>query len=174
MYVKRQLDLPVRRRRACMAALALCWCVGLVVGVRAGIQAGGASLSLMRAAAESCVSIVGLLVATLFPFLFAAAAVFFSKPWLVLPVLFCKGVSFGACAYGVCAAFGDAGWLVRLLLLFSDSCMIPILFWFCLRHMGGRIQTVKRDLAVAAMAACLVGSVDYCFVSPFLATLIEI
>lgn len=174
MHVKRQPDLPHWWRRACMVFLALFWCVGLLIGVRVGTQAGDTLFSLMRTAAGSRVSIVGLLVVTVLPFLFSAAAVFFSKPWLMLPVLFFKGLSFGACAYGVCGAFGDAGWLIRLLLLFSDGFMIPVLFWFCLRHMGGQRWAVKKDLAVCATAALIVGSLDYCFISPFLAMLIEI
>ena len=174
MHMKWQPDLPLNRRRACMALLALFWCAGLLTGVHSGTKAGDFFFSLMRMASQSPASIVSLLAVTFLPFLFTAAAVFFSKPWLMLPILFCKGVSFGVCAYGICAAYGDAGWLARLFLLFSDGCTIPLLFWFCLQHLDGGKRAVGRNLAVCAAAVVLVGIADNCFISPFLAALTEI
>lgn len=175
MHMQFRSDLPTRWRGACKLGLALSVLFGCVLGTCVGNGAGLDVLSLMRASAESRVSIVGLLVVFALPFLLAAFAVLFSKPWLAAALCAWKAFCFCFCAVGICRAFEGSGWLVRLLLLFSGGCMLPVLIWFCLRQMGGAPRRhILYDLAVCAAFAVLIGCLDHCYVSPFLAMLIEI
>lgn len=164
---------PLWWRRACIVLLALFWCVGLFFGIYTACSFNDAFVPLMRAAVQCRVSIVGLLLILFLPFLFAAFAVYFSQPWLLLVIGFVKAFSFGFCCFAAQSCFGSAGWLVRLLLLFSDSCMLPVLCWFCVRHISGDLMAIRKDLILALALAIVVGSIDYYWVSPFLAALID-
>lgn len=160
------------KQRLHMLLFAFLWFAGLLLGLRAAHLPGSAYTSLMLAAFESRVSIVGLAAVLLLPFLFSAFAVFISQPWLLLPIAFGKAVAFGCCVGGISVAFGSAGWLARWLLMFSDCCMLPVLCWFWLRCLSGGKMPAK-DLAVCVTAAVVIGSLDYGIVSPFLAKLID-
>ena len=148
------------RRRVCCLLLALFWCVGLVLGVRAAFIVDNVFVSLMRLAVSSPVSIVGLLGSCLLPFLFTALAVFLSQDWLILPVCFLKSFTYGLCAKTIALTFGDSGWLIQLLFLFSDTCMLSVLFWFWIRHLAGNKATVVRDTAICIVVFIILGTLD--------------
>lgn len=173
MGVHFQWKLPGWWRRACVLYLAFSWCAGLLSGVFLASSAGSTSFPMMRAAVESRVSIVSLLVAGFLPFLFSAFAVSISQPMLLLPICFFKAFTFAFCAALVTAAFGSAGTLLRLLLLFSDSCTLPVLCWFCLRHIRGDELPVVKDLAISTVCIMGIAIVDYWLISPFWVKIIE-
>lgn len=154
--------------------LSLSWLAGLIAGIFCAVHADEPYFALMRMAAGSRVSIVGLVASVLLPFLIAAFAVYISTPQLLYPLCFAKALlfSFGAC--GVYIAFGSAGWLAQFLLQFSDCLLLPVFCWFCIRHISGKGQALAKELAMCAAAVGLIGSIDYCVVSPFLAMLIDI
>lgn len=174
------MDKPFRKlmsfasRRAAFLLLACTWMTGLMFGAFFSARAGDTYLLLMRTAASSRVSVTGLAASAYLPFLFAAFAVSVNKPKLLYPICFCKAFLSCAAFCGAALAFGSAGWLVRSLLSFTDLCLLPVFCWFMIRHIGGDVETLKKDLALCTGAAVLVGSLDYCVVSPFLAMLIEI
>lgn len=172
MYISKGSEFPLWWRRGCRALLALAFCIGLILGIFSAGIAGETFFSMMRGAAYSTVSIPGLLSMILLPFLFTAFAVYFSHPWLLLLIGFGKAFSFGLCSCGVMWAFGSAGWLIRMLLIFSDGMILPVLMWLWLRHISGRKPSFSRDLAVCAAFALFIGGFDYCVVSPFLVTLL--
>lgn len=128
---------------------------------------------MMRGAASGSVSIAGLLGITTLPFLISAFAVSFSMAWLIFPVCFCKAFAFSFVSLGVLQAFGSAGWLVRLLLLFSDCAGMPLLYGFWLRHLPGGRPVGVWETAFLLAACVLLGSVDYRIISPFLAGLLS-
>ena len=74
--------------------------------------------------------------------------------------------SFCLCAIGYC--FGSAGWLIRFLLLFSDSCILPCLIWLWLRCFSRKCIAFKKDLTACIGITVLVGFIDYFVISPFL------
>ena len=161
----------IRRKRKLF--LASVWICGLYFGSFAASQ-DSALVSLMRTAAQTRVSIVSLLPVLLLPFLISAFAVSISKPWLIIPVCFVKAFSFGFQVGGIAAAFGNAGWLARILLLFSASCSVPVLYWFWLRHFSGRCRSaVWRDFGICAGIILLIGILDSGFISPYLASIIH-
>lgn len=174
MHVRFRHSMPAWWCGVCTPLLALFWGAGLLLGVGLACQAGDSIFSLMRIAASRRVSIVGLFSSILLPFLLSAAAVYLHGASLLLPVSFLKAFSFGFCAVTVMKAFGSAGWLVCRLLLFSDCCLMPVLFWFWLRHIRGGRRSVKMDMRLCAILIAAVGSIDYFLISPFLMSIIDI
>ena len=152
----------------------LSWCAGLLFGTLFAAAAGLEYFALMRPIRNSRVSIVCLIAAQLLPFLSAAYAAHISKSWIVIAVCACKVFSFAFCGYLVWSCFGSAGWLIRLLFLFTDICMVPVLCWFSLRRISGRSISAKKDLFVCVGLAVLITSFDYTVISPFLAQVIDI
>lgn len=160
-------------RRDHVLLLAFSWILGFVFGMLYAHAAGDIVSALMRTAVCSRVSIVGLLASVFFPLIISAIAAYFSVPAVFISVAFLRAFSYGFCLWGVSAAYGSAGWLIRLLLLFSDSCTAVSLLWFCVRHLSGDRNSLKKDFVVCTVMASFVCCVDYFFVSPFLAALMS-
>ena len=154
--------------------LAFVWSSGLVSGIFFFKKVSSVFLSLMRGAFLESVSIVGLLTSLYLPFLIAAFFAFIMQPQLMLILCFCKAFIFSCCGYAAISAFGTAGWLVRILLQFSDCCIIPFFFWFCLRNVSGSCVRMKRDVLFCSLVTLSVVAFDFCVISPFLVKLIDI
>lgn len=167
------LNLPHFSRKNIMVFLALFWFLGLLSGAAFSAAASDSLVPLMRTAVNSRVSINGLLTAILLPFLLSAFAVMIHEPWLLLPVAFGKAFLVSFVGTGVLNAYGSAGWLIRWLLMFSDCCSLPVLFWYWIRQTTGRNRHFFPVTALVLLAAVLISSFDYCVVSPFLATVIS-
>lgn len=165
-------NLSAWRCKKSMIQLACAYLFGLISGVLISMSASDALCSAMRAAVYGRVSIPGLLSAILLPFLFSALAVYISSSWLLIPIAFGKAFLFAFLGTGILGAFGSAGWLVRLLLMFSDIASMPLLWWYWRKSLCGSGH-FTRNAVVAAGFVLLIGSVDYCVISPFLANLIE-
>jgi hypothetical protein len=151
----------------------LVWLAGLICGGIIATQASEPYLLLMRRAAQVPVSITGLLAAVFLPFLLIAISVYISKPWLIYWIVFFKACTFMIVGFSVASVYGSAGWLIRLLLQFTDGIMLPMLCWFACRHLNGGKDGLWRDTVICAVAVVCLGCIDYCNVSPFLALLIE-
>jgi hypothetical protein len=145
------------------------WLSGLILGTIFSAIAGNHYFLLMRMAPQSHVSIVGLAVTVLLPFLLSAFAVYKDRPWMLHLICSTKVFTFAFCGFGITAAYGGAGWLVRLLLQFSDICTVPILCWFALRHLTGKRIGWKRDIGICLGLAVAVCCLDLWYISPFLA-----
>ncbi len=156
-----------------VAILAFFWIVGLLCGVSFASVAKDFDFPQMRSLAYSRVSIAGLAAVLVFPLTISAVAVYLNVPVFLFPICFLKAFSFGYCLYSISVAFGDAGWLVRVLLLFSDSCMMVPLLWFWCRHQGRKRKSIKRDLTVCTSFAALIGVTDYYLISPYLVELMN-
>lgn len=151
--------------------LAFCWIAGLVCGCILSLQTEVIHFSLMREVASCSVSIVGLF-AVLLPFLISAIAVYFSQVWLIFPISFLKAFSFAYVAASVSQAFGSSGWLIRLLLLFTDICTAPILFLLWLGCLNGFLNIRSAKWLFFAVICIAICGFDYFVISPFLYRLI--
>lgn len=152
--------------------LGLYWLLGLLLGIFFTARADDTYLLLMRQAACCRVSITGLAAAVGLPFLFctfAASAGVWLIPWICL----IKAFLFSSCAAALTASFGSAGWLVRLLLQFSDGLCLPLLLWFSARVYLQKGQDVLRDLRNCLIFTAATVWIDYRVISPFLVSLIE-
>lgn len=159
-------------RQSCRSTiLALFWISGLIAGAAAYFFAGHFLSSLMHGILSGSVSIVSLLCVTVLPFLFSAFAVYICEPRLLYPICFGKAFLFSVVSMAVWISFGSAGWLVRWLLMFSDLVSLPLLYLFWLRHISGQRSFSGLEILLVASACMLIGSVDYCCISPFVAML---
>lgn len=158
------------KRPACR--LCTVWLIGLLLGTLFSVNLDDTFSSLMRPSISEGLSIFRQLAMVCLPFLFAAYAVSINKPGLLLLLCFVKAFCFAFCGMLIYYAFGSAGWLVRYLLQFTDVLSVPILFWYCLRHID-RQNNAKRDLMICALLAASIACIDYFAVSPFLAELID-
>jgi hypothetical protein len=151
--------------------LASCWCLGLLLGIMAAASAGEDLASKMRSAASQTVSIVPFLAYV--PFLLSAIVIHFRQPWLILLCCMMKAFLFGYCAFAVTLGFGQSGWLVRFLFLFSDVASIPIMYLYWLRCLKENCAKRYWFSCCCLAAIFVVGLIDYCWIAPFLAGLIS-
>ena len=144
------------------------WFLGLLTGMIAAADLDDLFLPLMRPVG---VSIFRQIAAILLPFLFAAIAAYLDKPYLLHMICFFKVITFGFCSMLIYRAYGSAGWLIRLLLQFSDILSLPLLCWYCLRQFE-RPRPYK-DLIYCSFLAGIFVCIDHFAVLPFLAELID-
>lgn len=151
--------------------LALAFAAGLAAGVVLCTSANAVSYSWMRSAADSPVSIVKLLGVILLPFLFSAAAVYLDRSWFLIPIAFCKALSFSYVACAISRAYGGAGWLMQPLLMFADAAFLPVLVFFWIGYGFGGRKMSCRTVFLFFCIAVAVGYFDHCLISPILVVL---
>lgn len=159
--------LVANSRRSCKLMLTFLWAVGFLCGCYCAACADNLA-SLMRACCDADVSIVGLFFVPFFPFLISAVAVYCSAPLIICLTGLCKAFLLGFCVCAVYFCFSGGGWLVCLLLLFTDIVTVPALFLFQFRAVCGTWKRTCRDgiLALAWFAA--VTAVDRIWIVPLL------
>ena len=166
-------------------AISLSWCkagklylafsflAGFVIGfVCAGILVPNCLL-LMRRVASAPVSIVGLLLVWLLPFLITALAVYIFPAWCILLIAFVKAFCFGFTLHLIYAAFPGAGWLVWFFVLSRDTIGTLLLYIIWMRNIPLKADTIRRDLLISTCIMTLVSLLDFCLVSPFWVILIN-
>ena len=154
--------------------LALSWLLGLGLGGLAFRYAGEPMLSLMPLAVNSQLSIVSLFLSTSLPFLLCAFSAHFIHPRLVMLVCFVKATLYGFAICGVDAAFGDSGWLIRLLLLFTASLACVLLYSYANRLVSAVLPVSLRRFAFCQLALGLLIYLDFSYVSPLLRQLLSL
>lgn len=164
-------DFSAQKRREGRWLLAFGWALGLICGYCLFLHTDDPVLSLMRTAVKCRVSISGLVNVTLIPFLISAMAVSLSRPRLLALVAWGKAFSFAFVSLCTLRAFGGGGWLAWPLVMFSDICVMPVLWLYWLRHISGGRGFSLRELVPYLLAAGLIGVADHLFISPFLAGL---
>ena len=159
------------RCHSCKMVLAFLWVVGFVCGCSCADCADNL-VPLMLACCNAGVSIVGLFLVPFLPFLITAAAVYCSAPLFVYLTGLCKSFLLGFCICAVYSGFSGGGWLVCLLLLFTDILTAPVLLWFQLRAIPGPEKNIRKCgiLAVAWFAA--VSAADHIWIAPLLRKII--
>lgn len=173
MYKRFRKIVPIITRNADVLTLAFVLLFGYLIGTFLAAETPFSFYALMRSAANSPVSIVGSLVSAFLPFLLAFAAVHYGKPVLLYFILFCKAVVFSHCSMICHLAFGSGGWLVRLLLQFSDILLLPVLCHFVILRLRQPRTLRRSDIFIYSGAAALVAIINFCFISPYLAMLID-
>lgn len=149
------------------------WILGLVCGVWFAFSAGESYFSLMRSAPTARTSIISLWGILFLPFMISAFAVLMDTPVLFFSVSFAKSFFLAFTSVGALLAFPTGGWLVRLLLMFSQICISPVLLLFMLQCLSGNKQSLPGTCAAAGGYAILVASIDHCYIAPFLSELMK-
>lgn len=160
-------------RKGRTMVLALAWLLGLVAGYELYLSMDSDISSLMRGVSHDSVSIVGLLLSVLLPFLCSAFAVFISLPGLLIPIGFGKACLLSFVSFGILLSYGSAGWLFRLLLMFSDIFTAPLLYWYMHRHLQPDSRFSMPESIAVLSVSILIGSIDSVYILPFLAGMIN-
>ena len=147
--------------------------LGIVFGICLSGMVHNSLHSSVYTAGRADISFWGLCVVLLMPLLASLVPFYFNIPILVLPIAFFKAFIFGFCSCCIAFAYGDAGWLVRSLLLFSDSTMLIVLCWYWLTHLDGNRFRLKQDTFLCLCVALVIGITDYMYISPFAALLLQ-
>ena len=142
---------------------------GTVVGILLAGTAGEQYSSLIYAAASSRPSVIGVLICVFFPYFLIASMVSHLKPWVIFLLVGFRFALISSCWWGIQKSFQHGAWLVQLLLLFPDICLMPLLLWFTVRFLDGR----RVYGSAVRFIIILVVYIYYSLISPYLATLIE-
>lgn len=150
--------------------LAFLWTFSLIAGF--WFCSGDPHISsLMRLAPDAQVSIVGLCCVLFLPVLISAASLYWGRPAVIYLICSVKAFISGYGIYAVLGSFGSSGWLLHILVLFSDTCINLVLLWLWFRNILIQKSRLLGDSLIGLSAAGLIGIADYLLVSPFLATL---
>ena len=155
-------------------ALACAFLAGLIGGLLLSASAGITPDHAALAATNGRITAIGLLSVIGLPLCFSAFAVYISRSRLVIPIAFCKAFLFSYTGSSILVAFGSAGWLIFLLLMFSDILMLPALWWYWKLALEGRAKASLTGLVPVSVAGILIGSLDYHVIGPFLANLLNL
>ena len=159
-------------RRVIIMILAFAFLLGLLFGAVTALYAGPSVLSLMRTAVSGCASIVGLLCVTLLPLLLSAFAVYISQYWLIPVISFFDAFTFSYHSILLFRLYPRSGWLIQSLLMFAGTLSLPVLWYIWLHTAVSRRSQLLRCFAAGALAITGIVSIDFYFVTPFLADLL--
>lgn len=151
-----------RRNRNCIL-LAFCWMSGLVSGFLFYTFNQHTLSSLMLRTVFAPVSIVGLLLSFLLPFLFSAFAVIIHTPIWIYPISCYKAFSFAVVSIGLVDGMGSAGWLYWILLLAVDILSLPALYLYWLHSLMDIQGTYAKPVLFLVTVAFPWGCVNTCF-----------
>ena len=161
--------LPVSVCKVPAVILACVFAFGLLTGA----SASDGCRRMLEASREALVPSAGpsVFVPTVLPVLVSGFAVYSGHPVLLIPAAFWKAFFFSCVGSAAVTAWGSAGWLVGGSMIFGSLCVLPVLWWYWLRHIGGEGFSVRTFLP-ALGAAVLIGSMDFLVISPFLTNIL--
>ena len=156
---------PQLRSLAHLISIVLCLSCGFIFGCSLYEPS---FLSLMRCATLSPMSIVGIFVCIYLPLICTYFSFNFNKPIVIDIICFIKAAGFGFSCCLIDKYFSSAGWLIRLLLLFSDSFTLFILLSLWIQHFLFRCNCSKNSLFLAFFFCTVLIFIDIFAVFPFI------
>jgi hypothetical protein len=151
--------------------ISVIWIIGLIVG-KGLTQISSWNLILQGDNSVFCLSESNGLIMIVSSIMLGCIACI-SGHRMLYAFLFIKAVIFSVVASNVTLAFGQAGWLARILLLSADSALVILLLFFALRSVGSRVAFIVKNAAYSAIAASLIIFLDVYFVAPIAAVLLN-
>lgn len=155
-----------------LALFSSVWFGGFVFGALIFRSAQSAFVSGMFGALSCAVSIVGLLLVIILPFLITALAVYESKPVALYLLCFFKAVLYSVNVLAIYGAYGTAGWLVQILLMFTENCTMAMLWFLWLCVILNRPKIFQRAFLWCFGISVLAGVLDLFIISPFAVSII--
>lgn len=125
-------------------------------------------LILMRSVVITPMSIVGVFVCEFLPLACTYFSFLLDKPIIILIVCFLKAAAYGYTVKLISCCFLSAGWLVQLLFLFSDSCLLFLLFFIWIYHVVGRENREYAMMNICSILCVLIIFADVYVIHPFL------
>ena len=143
------------------------WILGLCIGFVYSLHISADSLSFFHLIPYNRASLMSLLLIIILPFVISAILIYYSKPFFLFFIVLFKAFCFSFCSCSIIITFGWAGWLIRWLLLFSDSCSVVLWLWFLFRYSVNTTSCISTDLFLCITASVSVGCFDSCILAPF-------
>ena len=143
--------------------------LGTVIGPLFARAAGDRYIALLYTAVCCHLSVHGLLIAVMLPYCFIVFMTSRLRAWAIYLLIGFRFVLISSCGWAIEQSFQHGAWLVRLLLQFPDFCLIPVILWYTFRFLNG--QKAYRGIVYCVIV--LTGAIYYCFISPYLVTLID-
>lgn len=160
------------RNYSLLFSLVVLWVCGVFIGCCYAVSTVGVSPQLMHILAVRRVSFVGVLISVFLPLLLTILLSHFSLHVFLPALSLVKAftLSFTICC--VFCIFGSSSWLILVLLLFSDSIAVILLFWLWVLTLWRKRITLPVLFAVFAIAG-VVCAIDFLVISPFLISLLH-
>lgn len=163
-----RIDIPISKGYdRIMLCLSCTWICGLFAGAYIALKTTTIHNSWTQLLYYSHLSVIGFLAMLTFPFILSAILLRISLRGFVIPLLFLKAFSYSWCACFLRICFANAGWLLHLLLFFSNTVLSSLLLWFCLRNWEGKNRNGQYDLLLCLVFILVIGYIDSSVVSPF-------
>lgn len=153
------------------ARLTVFWLLGLLTGAFVLSQTSIASL--MCSVSFPRISIIGLFAAQVIPFLISYVLLRFLPFNFILLFAFFKAFSFICCYGAFMIHYGDAGWLISGMVLFSDFFLVVLLLFDWFNFAAGEKYWLRSGSFFHILFLTLIGLFDYIVVSPFSAMLLH-
>lgn len=146
------------------------WILGLVCGALVASRAGISLYAFVYTIPEGHLTLFAAIATKVCPVIITAALCRISHS-LILPIVWLKAFSYSYCIYCLNFAFSGAGWLVCLLLLFSEFLVIiNLLCFLILNYLKGSVSFFNK-LIIHVSISIGVGLFDYYLISPYVAVL---
>lgn len=130
--------------------------------------------SSVRLVEYSQMSIVMGFIISALPFIIYYIFVRYSVFYCLFPFAFIRAFTFMYCFSAISVAYADAGWLVRLLLMFSGCFSVPLLLWYAVRQLLQENNDLKCDLLFCLVFILAIRCIDSYVVSPFAMKLLRL
>ena len=127
--------------------------------------------TLIYNAARQSITLRGVLFLVFVPFAITTLIYCSGRRYLFLPLCFIQAFLFGICSNAIYFSYGNAHWLISLLVLFTSTIALSSLLWFWFRHSSVQRATDSRDLLICFIISALAACLDNYVVSPFLVRL---
>lgn len=161
-------EASVFSRKGYRTFLALFWVLGLFLGVFLDYPNDYFYSSLMHSTLRCPVSIVRTVWVTGIPFILSVIAGYLSWRWLILLIVFLETFLHSYISIGIIFSAADLGWLVRGLLLFRASCVLPVLYLMDLHILNENKKQSLNFLFFCFSLVLLICSIDHCFIVPLI------
>lgn len=147
--------------------LSCCWVLGLVIGVIVSLNTNVSYDALVKLLFSSKLSAINVLLTIVFPYLLTLLSYKLLR-WKGICVLAtCKAFLYCWTATTIVNCFGSAGWLLRCVLIFSNSVSVVFLIWFWIRNCSQAYTSKYLDLLLCLFLSLVVAFIDYSIISPF-------
>ena len=149
------------------------WILSVLFGMLFASNEQGTASSLICCALLQDASLIGFLLTAFLPLLIAVVSIFLQIVSPLYIICFIKGISLGYCMISFLAAFGSAGWLLAVLILFSNISSLILFHYLSLLHLSSSRAISLEDFLIAFILFLGIGIVDYIAISPYTAFLIS-
>lgn len=149
------------------------WILGMFLGFVFSLNLCKDPRNILNYSLLSSISAPVMFLGLALPYILTAVAQYLRKSRYLVLIIFIKSFLFFYSSFAIISTYSDAGWLARLLLMFSGSANMVLLLWFWF------ICVIRNNLPIKHLLFCMtvstaLGYVDFTVVSPIISQIITI